>query len=73
MRGARGVLGGMSLEQAEPLWTHLGAEKLQNILEMGNLGTNAVAQGGPRGMRAGGGGGGLEGMGAGGVLGGHVS
>ena len=41
------MLGGMSLEQAEPFWTHVSAYKLPNSLEMGNLGTKSAAKGCP--------------------------
>ena len=46
MRDAGGVLGGMSLERAEPFWTHMSAYKLQS-LEMGNLGNGSAGKGGP--------------------------
>ena len=54
MRGAGGVLGGMSLEGAELFWTHMSAYKLQKSHKMGNVGIDNAAKGGPRGMRAGG-------------------
>ena len=44
------MLGGMSLTQAEPFWTHVTAGKLQKSLEMVNLGTYNAANGGPGGM-----------------------
>ena len=40
MRDARGVMRGMSLERAEPFWTHMSAYKLQKSLEMGNFGND---------------------------------
>ena len=46
MRGARGVLEGMPLEQAEVFCTQMSAYMLQKSLEMGNFGTNSAATGG---------------------------
>ena len=50
MRGVGGVLGAMSLERAEPFWTHLRAYKLKKGLEMGNFGTGSEQRGGAGGI-----------------------
>ena len=51
MRGAGGVLRGMSLERVEPFWFHMSTYKLQKSLEMGNFGIDRAAKGDQGGMR----------------------
>ena len=47
MRGAARVLGGLSLEQAEPVWTHMSTYKLKKALKMGNFGIDRATNGVP--------------------------
>ena len=50
MRSVGRVLGGMSLEQAEPFWAHVTAYKLQSSLEMCTFLTIGATKGGPQGL-----------------------